>query len=62
MSEQRKTHEIKTRDERKWFSYIKEKAITLGYGQIEMSIIIKGGKVVAIKSIREIDNFNIREE
>jgi hypothetical protein len=29
----RKDHEIENRDERKWFSYLKEKAIKVNFGK-----------------------------
>ncbi len=57
----KRDHEIQTRDERKWFSYLKQKAIDLKYGHLELSVIVKGGKIVAFKSVKEVDNFNIRE-
>lgn len=58
----RKDHEIENKDERKWFSYLKEKGIVVGYGQLELTAIIKNGKIVAFRSVKEVDNFNIREE
>lgn len=61
MAEQitRKDHEIETRDERKWFGYLKDKATRIGYGKLELTIMIKGGKIVSFQSIKEIDTFNI---
>jgi hypothetical protein len=57
----KKDHEIENKDERKWFSYLKEKAIQLNFGQLELTAVIKGGKIVAFKSVKALDNFNIRE-
>jgi uncharacterized protein with FMN-binding domain len=57
----RKDHEIENKDERKWFSYLKEKAKQLDFGQLQLTAVIKGGKIVAFKSVKELDNFNIRE-
>ena len=57
----KKDHEIENKDERKWFSYLKQKAIDLKYGHLEFSAVIKGAKIVSFKGIREVDTFNIRD-
>jgi hypothetical protein len=57
----RKDHEIENRDERKWFSYLKEKAIKVNFGKLELTATIKNGKIVAFNNIKECDSFNIRE-
>ena len=53
--------EIETKDERKWFTYLKQKASDLNYGSIELSVVIKSGKIVAFRSGKAIENFNIRD-
>jgi hypothetical protein len=55
----KRDHKIETRDEQKWFSYLKQKAIDLKYGNLELTIMIKAGKIVSFQSIKEIDSFNI---
>jgi hypothetical protein len=52
--------EIENKDERKWFAYLKQKAKDLNFGCLEMSVIIKGGKIVAFRAIKEVNNFNVR--
>lgn len=51
--------DIKHKSEEKWFSFIKHKAEELGYGNLQVNLTVKNGKIVAIKNIREEENFNI---
>jgi hypothetical protein len=53
--------ELETKDEKKWFSYLKQKAHDLNYGCLELSVVVKGGKIVAFRSCKAIENFNIRD-
>lgn len=48
-----------TLSERKWFSLIKQRSEELDYGNMDLRITIKNGKVVAIKIITREENFNI---
>lgn len=44
--------------ERWWFSYIAGKAESAKYGELELTLTIKGGKVVNIKN-RTTENVNL---
>lgn len=54
-----KEHEIETKEERRWFSIIKEKSREVKYGCLEFKAIIKNGKIVSLQGIREVESFNI---
>jgi len=49
-----------TKDDAKWFSYIAQKAEETGFGNLELNLTVKNGKVVNIKNAIAIENFNIR--
>lgn len=52
-------YEIENQTEKKWFSFIKDKAKKLRFGNLQVNLTIKNGKVVNVKHIREEENFNI---
>jgi len=52
-------HKIETREEEKWFSVIKQKAREIKFGCLDFSLVIKGGQVVALRGIKEIETYNI---
>jgi len=54
--------DIQTRQEKLLFSYIVQIAEETGFGNVELSLTIKNGKVVNIKNTKIIDNFNIGNE
>lgn len=51
--------DIENYSEKKWFSFLKHKAEKVDYGNLQVSLTVKNGKVVAVKHIREEENFNI---
>jgi hypothetical protein len=60
----KKINEIKIKDsfesknEQWWFSFISQKIEESDYSKINLQLIVKGGKVVNIKTTTE-ENFNI---
>lgn len=54
-----KIQEIKTRDDQKIFSFLKGMSEEVGFGTLNFSATIKGGKIVNIKQIEKITSFNI---
>jgi len=51
--------EIEDRYEQKWFSFLKQSAGDLNFGSISLEMTVRGGKIVNIKNIKVIENFNI---
>jgi hypothetical protein len=51
--------EIEDRYEQKWFSFLKQSARDLNFGSISLEMTVRGGKIVNIKNIKVIENFNI---
>ena len=51
--------DIENREEQKWFSFLKQNAEELKFGNISLDMTIKNGKIVNIKNIKTVENFNI---
>jgi len=50
---------IMTKDEKRWFDFIKERANKINYGGFGLEVIIKKNRIVAFKKIKELESFNI---
>lgn len=51
--------EIESKNERKWFSLIKQLVSKAGFGTIELKITIKNYQVSNIADIKMVENHNI---
>lgn len=52
--------DLESFNDRKWFSYIKNLSEEMGYGNVELSLIVKKGEITTIK-VRSEASFSIHD-
>ena len=50
---------VMTKEEKKWFNFIKDRASKINYGGFSLEVVIKKNRIVAFSSIKDAENFNI---